>query len=114
MLRLSFTGQDNNVMKYEFYLPLEKNLFKSFKLIYYPFHSTGIIVDADADRGTYNLLMIDLQSNEFMELPQDFKDPGAEKDMKHNGGGPIFREVSLERNERRQSFKIIFEAEYPW
>jgi len=117
MLRLSFTGQDNDVMKkYEFYLPIERNLYKSFWLVYYPFQIRGIVIAATKVpiNDIWTILVVNTQNRNIEWVPRNFGDPEAEKEMKKYQDTPIFEEIELREEERRESLQIIFESNFEW
>jgi hypothetical protein len=116
ILRLSFTGQDNNVMKkYEFYLPVETNLYRSFWLVYYPFQVKGIVIAAAKNPSDlWTILFINTHNKSIEWVPRNFGDPEAEKRMKRYQDTPIFEEVALTEKEKRESFHTLFESNFEW
>jgi hypothetical protein len=114
-------GQDNNVMKkdQEFYLPLERNLWKSFHLNYSQYKRRGIVVAIEKDKQSnndkpWNILMINLYDNSLWWTPQHFRDSDTEAIIRDRGGKDFFKKIKLNEEERKQSFKVLFEDNFVW
>jgi hypothetical protein len=104
----------------EFYLPLERNLWKCFYLNYGQYRRRGIVIAVkqldykSATHQPWNLLVINLWDNSLWWTPQHFRDPDTEAIIRDRGGKDSLKRIKLNEEERRKSFQILFEDNFVW